>query len=597
MITKLHLYWDSLNRLSSKQKYYYFLNRVAKRLIKLKCLEQRKYQFHQSNRISKHYNDISIDNLYYIVYPLILKNDLHEKNMNIIDMLDYYPNSLANDICSSSNIKDVDLTLKKRWLDDAESEELNNCHRFHLLDRAICEKQWGAEHAVGLIDKWIDLASILPQTAFDTMNITVRLINWVKLIYIISSRIFLNQQQWRKILNSIATQTSCVYNDIEYELGGNHVLLELYSLWLVGTVFPILNKSCKWIDLAETMIPKEIQLQFKDGAFHCEHSLHYHIQSTIVCLYWLLGMKKVKKRVSLNISRIIQDACCHIEQLSLPDNSMPLLGDKCYPLFSFNTEEDVQIVNRLHDLVFSQSIAKSCSQLSCKRSSHYYVYKQGDSELIVDIGNIGNSANPGHGHSDLLSFVYSYTGIPLFIDPGTRSYDNSSNSLIFKKSTYHNTLCIDGNDQAMLWGYFRWGYLPDELSYEIFNGNNKFRIVGRYTGFKHIGGFRHQRSFEIEKDKLTIKDKVEGNGHHNISFNLILHPGWNAKLDGDYILLSYDEKKCRLALQSEYIPEVTFNNIQIYQEYNLPTKSIRITMLYSKQILPFYGEIILSHNI
>ncbi len=46
--------------------------------------------------------------------------------------------------------------------------------------------------------------------------------------------------------------------------------------------------------------------------------------------------------------------------------------------------------------------------------------------MIIDIGQIGPSYIPGHAHADTFNFVMHAKGQPLFVDPGTSTYETNA---------------------------------------------------------------------------------------------------------------------------------------------------------------------------
>jgi len=81
--------------------------------------------------------------------------------------------------------------------------------------------------------------------------------------------------------------------------------------------------------------------------------------------------------------------------------------------------------------------------------------------LIFDVGPLGCPINAGHGHADLLSIQCAVFGEPYLIDPGTYCYTADQDWRDFFRSTAaHSTVTVDGAEQAVPAGPFKWQARP-----------------------------------------------------------------------------------------------------------------------------------------
>jgi len=78
-------------------------------------------------------------------------------------------------------------------------------------------------------------------------------------------------------------------------------------------------------------------------------------------------------------------------------------------------------------------------------------------QLFVDAGEIGSLAG-GHGHADTLSVQLAAEGRLWLIDPGTGAYVGGCGLRERLRGTSaHNTMTVDGRQQADSAGPFSWG--------------------------------------------------------------------------------------------------------------------------------------------
>jgi hypothetical protein len=141
------------------------------------------------------------------------------------------------------------------------------------------------------------------------------------------------------------------------------------------------------------------------------------------------------------------------------------------------------------------------------------VLARGDSRIVVDAGPFG-AGRGGHSHSDSLSVVAFGTGRELLIDPGTYSYTDPVWRDRFRGSAAHNTVRLDGRDQAAPSGPFAWQGHPEVeiLAWKPGEWSDALDAACRYGGFRHIRRIRFHKP-----DRLWILDELEGPpGDHDV---------------------------------------------------------------------------------
>jgi hypothetical protein len=116
----------------------------------------------------------------------------------------------------------------------------------------------------------------------------------------------------------------------------------------------------------------------------------------------------------------------------------------------------------------------------------------------VDAGDFG-WGGAGHSHADTLSLVAWHRGLPVLTDPGTFTYlaDPAARNR-FRGTRAHNTICLDGEDQAAAAGPFRWNDKP-------------------HVALHAYRGIRHRRRVRLDKGRLLVLDEISGPpGEHSL---------------------------------------------------------------------------------
>jgi hypothetical protein len=149
---------------------------------------------------------------------------------------------------------------------------------------------------------------------------------------------------------------------------------------------------------------------------------------------------------------------------------------------------------------------EQCSRLF--ENTSIVVMRHGPVLALFDFGPFG-PGGAGHSHSDSLSFVVSVGDREVLIDSGTFSYMHPEFRSHFRGSVAHNTIVVDGNDQGVAAGPFRWSEKPEVQLLE--SADTRATAICSYQGFSHA------RSVDFANGEFTIKDEVAGPiGEHDI---------------------------------------------------------------------------------
>jgi hypothetical protein len=135
--------------------------------------------------------------------------------------------------------------------------------------------------------------------------------------------------------------------------------------------------------------------------------------------------------------------------------------------------------------------------------------------ILFDAGPFGPFQS-GHSHSDTLSLVLRQGGEDVLVDAGTYTYlgDREARDW-FRGGSAHNTIRVDGQDQADAVGPFAWRQPP---AARLVHASDEEAL-----GECAYRGVRHTRTIRLAGNRVTVSDKVEGSGEHLIE--LFWHPG------------------------------------------------------------------------
>jgi hypothetical protein len=152
-------------------------------------------------------------------------------------------------------------------------------------------------------------------------------------------------------------------------------------------------------------------------------------------------------------------------------------------------------------------------------------------QLVIDAGPQG-TATAGHGHADALSVQLAVEGRQWLVDPGTFSYSGRGGDRnLFRGTGAHNTLEVDGQDQAKPTGPFSWGRLPEVRVKQWVTGKTFDLFEGSHTGYTRLREpVTHRRwVFNLKSHFWLVRDRAEGVGQHTMALNWHcapdFHPG------------------------------------------------------------------------
>jgi uncharacterized heparinase superfamily protein len=128
-----------------------------------------------------------------------------------------------------------------------------------------------------------------------------------------------------------------------------------------------------------------------------------------------------------------------------------------------------------------------------------------------------------------LSFELWHDGASFVVDPGTFTYTgNPALRNTFRRTGMHNTVVVDNAELADFDGL--WSIREDRTRPQVVQWSSNDRadlLVAEHFGYTRLSSpVVHRRSFELQKQpfRLTITDRLRGEGEHGIALAFHLHP-------------------------------------------------------------------------
>lgn len=325
-----------------------------------------------------------------------------------------------------------------------------------------------------------------------------------------------------------------------YSSLGNHTICECAGLVFAGGLFRGDKEGQRWLKRGTQLLDREIRRQILEDGGPLEQSLAYH--RIVLDLCWMT--------VRFLEQNGFYDCSHWKDRLMKGDEFLGVFADKQGGLpFIGDSDDGAAVAPGLApERPFMKTRTDTSPTFTC--SGYTIIARPEDARLIFDHGPLGMAPLYNHGHADALSIILYKNGRPLLVDPGTFRYNGSALwRMYFKSTRAHNTVTIDGLDQADQETGFIWSSpytvhvcgmnkTPDGLS-----------IQACHSGYSRLAEpVLHSRKIEVRDRRYTITDTFSGRGVHDFELNFHLHPDASATQEGNSWIIRNNDAECTISL-------------------------------------------------
>lgn len=519
------------------------------------------------NKLTRLFNTLKYlkaEQFYYRIYYLI-KNKYFQKSYesvpNYVNHELVLENSIANQHSYSDKHTFTFLNQTKEFGNEIDWNYSEygklwtyNLTYFDFLNQPQIDQDQGKILIEDFIEK---MPSI--KDGLDAYPISLRGINWIK--FLVKYQIRSNE-----IDTSLFSQYARLNNNLEYHILGNHLLENAFSLLFGAYYF----KDASLYKKAEKLLKEQLKEQILSDGAHFELSPMYH-QIILHRLLDCINLVRSNPWKNSTLLEFLEEKAAYmlgwLKAITFQDGSVPMVNDAAF-----------NIAPNSRDLfLYANELKISAKHLNLGASG--YRKFQGDTyELFIDVGKVGPQYQPGHAHSDTFSFVMQYREKPLFVDLGTSTYQKDNQRQQERKTSAHNTVEINGQDQSQVWGGFRVGERAKIVHLE----ENLESISAIHDGYKK-SGILHERSF-VTKENIVIFDKITSKSSkevHAIAF-YHLHPRiQKVQLIEQEVYL--EEEGLTLKFEGDF-HSIRFEHYKFAYGFNKTKVGIKIIVPFSKQL-------------
>ncbi len=330
-----------------------------------------------------------------------------------------------------------------------------------------------------------------------------------------------------------------------------HLLGEAVALFFLGTLYPQIPGAAGWKECGWKIVRREAGRQVRPDGVYFEQSLHYHVYALDFFLYARLLAARNAMEIPPEYDGVLGRMLEVVDALALAGPAEgfgdddggrlwnprrnrtewmtdPLaLGALMYGRkFSAArlTEESIWLFG---DAAVAQLATTTASAAAAAHSFAFCdggLYGLADSQpfrqtMVVDAGPQGVGRS-GHGHADALSLRLTMDGRRWLVDSGSGVYisRDPAERNTFRGTGAHNTLRVDGLNQAVADEPFSWTQIPTTVAEDWIAGKTFTYFVGSHNGYARLAdGIVHRRHvLHIAGGVWLIRDIAVGRGEHEL---------------------------------------------------------------------------------
>ncbi|MBL7738939.1 MAG: alginate lyase family protein [Chitinophagaceae bacterium] len=426
---------------------------------------------------------------------------------------------------------------------------------------------------VSIMDSWARQNPYLKGINwYSNIEVNLRLINWYWCwILLEKDERWQKEQEYKMFRDNTwlpLIYSHCVYsarNPSYHSSANNHLIAEYAGLFIASTIWKF-DETPVWLKKSRRGLEREIQKQHSENGVNKEEASGYIQFITDMFLLSYIAAEHAGIAFSAKYTQTLKAICHYINNLLDMNGNHPKYGDEddariIVPDGDTTANNFISILNTAA-VLFSKPEFKrfgaawdaksqllttrfnghsvwkqfnyhrsSCESAFYEKEGHFIMRKHlgADKEIYChfDAAPLGYLSIAAHGHADALSVILHLDGYPFLVDPGTYAYHTHAEWRKYFVSTLaHNTVTINGEDQAQLSGPTLWlnHYTSSPITVKRSNGYDMVSAV--HDGYRrhHIG---HKRIVEFNriKDYFRITDEITATKPgYTVNMPFHLHP-------------------------------------------------------------------------
>lgn len=293
---------------------------------------------------------------------------------------------------------------------------------------------------------------------------------------------------------------------------GNHTLAEAAALVHAGLLFPDLPGAERWLRRGLSLLADEAAHQILPDGGGIEQALGYHLTNLEIIRLTVNLLKQRTQPVPPLLADALDRGDGFLAGIAWDGNQLPAVGD--------DDNGSALSPTQRPGFTHCAPIGPGVRAYRAAGYTHVTLGSQRCLQFLCDHGPLGMPPAFGHGHADALSLQVCVDRSPLLIDPGTGGYGGEPGRWreYFRSTEAHNTVTVDGQDQAPPTGAFQWGRdYQARLIALTESDNGTGQLLMWHDGYAERGVY-HWRAVRWDPAGwLLVEDLLQGNGVHHLA--------------------------------------------------------------------------------
>ncbi|MDP9131631.1 MAG: heparinase II/III-family protein [Nitrospirota bacterium] len=374
------------------------------------------------------------------------------------------------------------------------------------------------ERAVAALEaqllSWADANPFLTGIHYiSTMECALRLLAVCHAVDLVRPWLQAPDRIWAAVLTLISGHAELIRKRLAlHSTVAHETLAAAAALIYAGSLFSEMDVAERWLAVGHYLLEEETPRHISHDGGSQEQGLGYlHFSADLYGLVLAL-LNHRQQSVPEKIRQVFDRTRAFLDEFrNLADGTLPPIGEG---------EHETALSPCLR---FPHPGKRRSEGLTTFHLSGYSIIRGRDMQrAIFDHGALGMAPRYTHGHADALSLLLHVGSRDVLIDPGTYTCTGDARwRSYFRGTRAHNTVTIDGLDQAVQDGPMAWSLPFDtHLVYKDETPEGKITVIARHHGYKDRLGVTHLRGVTYEPPgSWMIWDWLTGTGLHHLELN------------------------------------------------------------------------------
>jgi len=391
------------------------------------------------------------------------------------------------------------------------------------------------------------------QDAHEPYPTSLRVVNWIKFLGT-------HQQHTTEFDAALCTDLLRLSKNVEYHLMGNHLLENGFALLWGGLYFD----EVAFTSQGQEILREELTEQIEVNGAHFEYAPMYH------CI--LLG------RLLETIDLMATNGFEHLQ------NFEQFLREKASAMLSWLEKITLNNGQLLHFNDSTKGIAPASQALfdkakqlnirihqGLKNASKHFFIQTPKYHLFIDGQEIYPDYIPGHAHDGLYHFLLQINNHPFIVDTGISTYEKNARRHYERSAMAHNTVTMQGEGHAEMWGGFRVGNRSESIVMDETHAHLSF-MQSASNGI----GLNRLRDFTWDSSSITLEEELIGSSTGTARFHF--HPAVIPELNGNVL------KTSLASLTFEGFSDIRLEQYQYAEGFNTTKEALVAVVAFSHKM-------------